>query len=405
MDGLSGNIFDSPFYQLLGGVLADLGYTGSDSIAEFMRNEFNLPAFPEAYWNTLYPPEPESNQSGIYTQVIGQRQVPVMAKYVSRNAEGDLITGGSVAVDRKSIPNSAISITYDEKAFRDAEYLLSHSGIPNAATVLSSFTKGTADLITGIHLLRTHTGLKIESTGKFISSELTGNVSLELDFIPSDYASNTRLAGHFGYAGGRFGKAHDWSNANSDPIGDLKDMVWTYENELYLDSSKAIFRFSRNDWNKFINNAKVIDYMRAFKSSYYSTSDTVYITENDVNAFLTSLQLPTISVERWQGAFEGLLDPDTKKIIRSPKESFVSGKILLRPAGPIGTLQWQAPTQMFATSINPMFIVDEGRIGIQQDTNHLGKSLYYNANSVSIPVPQNVDRWLYCDIKTNQETT
>ena len=92
-------------------------------------------------------------------------------------------------------------------------------------------------------------------------------------------------------------------------------------------------------------------------------------------------------------------------MVKKTIKGFEDGKVLLRPSGACGYFSWQKPNNMFATSVNPMFITDGGKMGIQQMINTLGKEMFFNAESKGVPVPNNIDLWLRCDISTSQEHT
>ena len=122
------------------------------------------------------------------------------------------------------------------------------------------------------------------------------------------------------------------------------------------------------------------------------------ITNEDINEYLsTRLGLPVISVEDWYG-ITSVLDPATQKIVKSPQVAFADGVVVLRPEGKFGELQWTRPSSLFATPINPMYYADGGKIGVRQIIDSKVRSMQFIAESRGIPVPRNIDYFLYLDI-------
>lgn len=63
---------------------------GFDSINSFFREQFNENVFPQAKWKKLFRVA-EDNFTGEYTPLIDNHRVPIIANYVVRDAEGNLI--------------------------------------------------------------------------------------------------------------------------------------------------------------------------------------------------------------------------------------------------------------------------------------------------------------------------
>lgn len=409
LDGLT---YNSAFYDLLNGALSQAGYQNAQS---FFRDEFTEDTFPSTKWQDLFPASDESNDDGVVYQFYGVNTVPVMATYTSSSAEGHLISNEGFKVATQSMPQARISYRYNEKSFLDGQRLMRQSGIPEYMKIYSSFLKDTTDLIAGVHSLRSYTALQVESTGKLLTDSTNNNggiIGLEFDFTKniSNFSGNVQKAGGFGIGDSEYtaqGKAHDWTNVNAYPIGDLRDMVWVYENYKHQDASTAVIRMSKHDANIFYNHPTTKAEVQLWRSGYVvnpSQIGNVHVDESITNEYLKSINLPTIEVEKWYGAVSAI-NPATKKMEKKTIQGFANGKVLLRPAGICGNYQWQAPTTIFSTSINPMYLSDGGRIGVQQETRTMSKEMYFCAESKGIAVPNNVDLWLYLDIKTSQETT
>lgn len=124
----------------------------------------------------------------------------------------------------------------------------------------------------------------------------------------------------------------------------------------------------------------------------------VTVTTEDINEYMTTrLKLPRISVEDWHGTYQ-CLDVKTQEIKKTPLQAFEDNVVLLRPEGYVGDLQWQAPTTMFATNINPMYLADGGKIGVQQEIFSGRKAMQFTAEATGITVPRNIDYFVYLDV-------
>ena len=399
--------YDSVFYSLLNGALNAGGFENAEV---FFRDEFSEETFPNTKWQELFPAAAESNDDGKIHQINGVNTAPRMAVYTSEGAEGHLIHNRGFEVQSVDMPQARISYGYDEKSFLDGQRLLRNSGIPEYVKLYSSFLKDTTDLIAGIHTLRSYTALQVESTNKYVTDRINNNggiVGLTYDFTVGQQAVNNKLAGHFADSMVRQGKPHDWTQSTAYPLGDLRDMIWDYETILKQDASMAVFRMSKHDSNLFYNHITTKQEVILWKNGGLVNMENlalIHIAPKDVDDYMAANNFPPISVEKWHG-ITSALDPETKTMIDTPIEGFKSGQVLLRPAGPVGTYQWKSPTTMFATSVDPMYLADGGRIGIQQETKALAKEMYFCAESKGFTVPGNVNLQLRCDISTNQETT
>jgi len=408
---LLGITYDSMFYQLLDGALKTANFKDA---AAFFRDEFAEEMFPDALWKQMYPADDESNDDGIVTQFYGVNTVPVMASYTAASAEGQLIANEGFELNQSSMPTAKLAMRFNEKSFKDGEHLLNNNGIPEYLKIFNSFLKDSTDLITGIHSLRSFTGLQVESTLKFVGNETNnagGIQGLIIDFSKNvpNIEENTQLAGNFGKGLDGYtplGKNHDWTKDDAYPLGDLQDMAYVYENVKHQNLENAIFRMSQHDAHLLYNHPTTKTEVALKISGYAVDPDNiakVHVSSADVNKYLTEiLQIPAISVEKGYGAVQAL-DTTTGKMVKKTLQGFESGKVLLRPSGPCGHYSWQKPNDMFATSVNPMFITDGEKIGVQQMINTLGKEMFFNAESKGVTVPNNVDLWLYCDIATSQE--
>lgn len=394
---------DSQFYQFLE---AAVRYSGYADISAFFREEFTENTFPSAKWMELFPAG-EENEDGEYVQYTGVNTRPIMASYTSFDAQGQLIANDGFKVTSKDMPRMRLAMNFNEKSFRDGQKIQRLQGIPEWNKMYSSFLKDSTDLIAGIHTMRSYTALQIESTGKFITDETNnagGVKGLLFNFLDGQDASNRRLAGAFGKKGKPKGKKKSWNSADAYPIGDLQDLFWTYRKELGVPYT-GIFRMSEATFDLLITHPTTIKEVALWKTGYLADAANlanVNVTEAEINDYIVNrLRLPKISIEDWYGVYQ-CLDPKTQKRKKAPLQAFADGVVLLRPEGFVGDYQWQAPTTLFATSVNPMYLSDGGKIGVQQETFSRRKAMDFDAESTGIPVPKNIDYFLYMDVATVQ---
>lgn len=394
---------DSQFYQFLQNAARAGGY---EEISVFFRDEFNENSFPNTKWAELFPAG-EENESGEYFQYTGVNTRPVMASYTSFDAEGQLIANDGFKVTSKDMPRMRLAMNYNEKSFRDGQKIKNLGGRPEFSKMYSSFLKDSTELIAGIHILRSYTALQIESTGKYLTTKENnggGVQNLLFNFLEGQPDSNQRKAGAFGKKNGAKGKKKAWSDKDAYPLGDLQDMHWTYRKELGV-PYVGVFRMSEETFDLLVSHPTTIKEVALWKTGYLADATnlaSVHITEAEINDYITTrLRLPAISVEDWYGITQAL-DPKTQQRKKMPLQAFADGVVLLRPLGFVGDYQWQAPTTLFATSTEPMYLADGGKIGVQQEVFSKRKAMTFDAESTGIAVPKNIDYFLYCDIETVQ---
>lgn len=389
--------YQSDFYRLLQGAL--LQSNGRyESLDVFFRDEFNENAFPNAKWKELFSIADE-NEDGEYTQMVGINTYPVMASYTAFDAEGQLISNDGFKLSSKTMPRMKLALNFNEKSFRDGQKLMKRGGLPEYDRIFKSFNKDASDLIAGCEVLRSYTALQVESTGKYVSTEQNnagGLIGLTFDFLEHAPKDNKRKAGGFGTEGKKF----KWSDPKAYPLGDLLDMYAYYTKNLRV-PSKGVFRMSENTRDLLLKHPTTIQEVTIWKTNGMVSSDNlskVRVTTGDINDYMKDrLNLPPINVEDWHATYQ-CLDPKTQRVKKTPLQAFEDNVVLLRPEGLVGDLQWQAPTTMFATPANPMYLADGGKIGVQQEIFSGRKAMQFTAEATGITVPRNVDYFLYLDV-------
>ena len=200
---------------------------------------------------------------------------------------------------------------------------------------------------------------------------------------------------------------HDWSNASSNPIGDLMDMVHAYKYIKHGNPKDAVFRMSQSTANTFYNNPDVKRKVALKLNGYLVDPENlsaIDVSEADINKYLTMMELPSVEVEDLLSAIE-VVNPVTKEMEEELIGGFADGVVLLRPKGYVGHYDWQRLGNIAATPINPLLYAQNGLIGIQQLTNTSAGEIWFNGKSKGVPVPDNINMFLYCDVATSQEQT
>ena len=394
--------YQSDFYRLLQGAL--LQSNGRyENLEVFFRDEFSENAFPNAKWKELYSVA-EQNEDGEYYQMIGVNTYPVMASYTAFDAEGQLISNDGFKLSSKTMPRMKIALNFNEKSFRDGQKMMNRGGLPEYDRIFRSFNKDASDLIAGCEVLRSYTGLQVESTGKYVSTQKNnagGLIGLTFDFLEHAPKSNSRKAGGFGTKGKKF----KWTDTKAYPLGDLVDMHKYYTKNLRV-PFRGVFRMSEATADLLLEHPSTIEEVTIWKTSGMVSADNlsrVHVTTQDINDYMTErLKLPPISVEDWHATYQ-CIDPATQQVKKTPLQAFEDNVVLLRPEGYVGDLQWQAPTTMFATPANPMYLADGGKIGVQQEIFSGRKAMQFTAEATGITVPRNIYYFLYLDVANAAE--
>lgn len=394
--------YQSDFYRLISGAL--LNSNGRyESLEVYFRDELSENAFPTTKWSELLEVADE-NPSGEYMQVIGTNSYPVMANYVSDDSEGQLMSNAGFSLNKDTMPIMRRMLNFNEKSVRDGQYLMERGGMPDYQRIFNSFNKDASDLIATLHMLRSFSTLQVESTGKLLTdseNNAGGIQGLEIDFSRYAPTENRKKCGGFANkAYPSLGTKFPWTDEKAYPIGDLRDM-YNYYRKVALVPFRGVFRMNADTFGLLVNHPSTMMEVKVWKTGALASAENLVnyvITNEDINEYLsTRLGLPVISVEDWYG-ITSVLDPATQKIVKSPQVAFADGVVVLRPEGKFGELQWTRPSSLFATPINPMYYADGGKIGVRQIIDSKVRSMQFIAESRGIPVPRNIDYFLYLDI-------
>ena len=380
---------DSSMYALLQGALASGGF---DSMKVFFETAF-ADKFSQVRWTQLYDEAPGSVYKE-YRQTIGEKSVPVIARYVAYDGDAPKISTDTIEVSSKNMPRMKLAYDTNEKSMDELQKLIQQmNAMPNYSQLLEQFIVNTAKLISGIHNQITYTGLQIFSTGKYTSTEVNnggGLVGLEFDFqVPAD---NKKKAGF-----GTYGTKYAWSSASAYPIGDLLDLMELGDANF---TPVGVIRMNKSTWYTLKNHASTRSAV-AIQITGGSVSDsnlTKYaVTDAQITMHLEGLGIAPIEVI--DDIFTiSAFDAATRGMKKKKLRGFADNVVVASPAGKVGELQWSFPNTSFGTAANPVYVTEGGKVKIKQLIDTAAETMSFEAEFTGIPVPNNVNDLLYLDI-------
>ena len=383
------------FYDLVNFALLQKGY---NSIADFIRDAPNY-WFDDEAWKELFPLAPYENAERTFMQKIGDTYVPVMATYLAEDAETPLITNEGIEWRSNEIPRMGQGYLFNSKSYDDARKLNRVGVEAVVSTAYDAFSLDVMKLIRGIHSQRTFTSLQIESKGSYITTKQNNNGGIQgfrIDMNP--LAANKKAAGGYGTKGVKAA----YSDEAANPIGDLQDMFeYGWRNRIIsADPSRSVFRMADATWETIKNHPSTKKSVAMWKTGYLVSVENlagVNITDADLKGYLSSLNLPAVSISKTYGFYERV-NKDTQKIEKASMSAFEENTVVLRPAGAMGQMQWARVSNLFATPDVPMYYTDGGAIAIQEDKNGRAKGIKFSAETLCVPVPSAIERVLYLNI-------
>lgn len=385
-------IQDANFYELVRYALLQKGY---NSLADFIREAPNY-WYDDEVWKELFPIAPYENPTRAFEQRIGDAYVPVMATYLSDDAETPLVTNEGVELRTAEIPRMGHGFLFSAKSYEDARKLIRSGADAVVNSIYDNFSLDVMKLIRGIHTQRSFTALQIESQGYYTTTKANNNGGIDgLKINMNPLASNRKGAGGYGSKGAKA----VYSSADANPIGDLQDMFeYGWRNRLLaIEPTSSVIRMSDSQWETIKNHPKTKLAVGMWKTGYLASVDNlnaVNVTDNDLKGYITSLGLPSVSVSKTYG-FREKLNKDTQKVEKAPISAFAENTIVMRPAGAVGQMQWSKVSNIFSTNDVPMYYTDGGAIAVQEDTKARAHGKKFSVESLCVPVPTAIDRILY----------
>ena len=243
---LISGLYSTEFYQLLEQSLLARGYA---SLEEWIAENPNY-WFDEEAWKSIYTLAPFENPARTFEQKIGERSVPIMATYLSDEAEGPMLPTAGVSKKTGEIPRMGRGVAFDIDAYEKMQ-MLARQGVNVQDAYYDQFVKDTMNLIQSIHSQRSFTGFQVESKGSYVTTLATSNggiVGYEINLNP--LAENRKKCGGFWLGNFKHGTKNAWSSGSAKPLGDLEDM-FNYGWRMRIiprDPKASVFRMSASEW-------------------------------------------------------------------------------------------------------------------------------------------------------------
>lgn len=393
---LISGLYSTEFYKLLEPGLLARGYA---SLEDWIAEQPNY-WFDEEKWKSIYSLAAFENPARTFEQRIGERSVPIMATYLSDEAEGPLLPTAGSSRKTGEIPRMGRGVAFDIDAFEKMQ-MLARQGVNVQEPFYDAFVKDTLNLIQSIHSQRSFTGLQVESKGSYVTTQATSNggiIGYEINLNP--IADNRKKCGGFWLGEYKHGTKNAWSSSSASPIGDLEDMYnygWR-QRFISRNPAESVFRISASGWEVIKAHADTKARVAMWKYGPTSGSlDAYAVSEEDLKGYLRSLNLPNVEVESYYG-FGTIIDPKTKKFESVETEAFDANTVVLRPSGKFGEIQWKRANNILATADSPIMYTEGGSMAICEDRGK--KGLTFQIESICLPVPYAIQRVLY--LSTNQ---
>lgn len=389
-------LYSSEFYKLIEGSIKSRGFSSLEDWLKVNPNYW----YNEEDWKKIYNLAPVGNPTRTFEQRIGNEFVPIMATYLSDDAEVPVIGNEGFEKQTGDIPRMGQGYFYSSKSYEDARKYEREVGTMNDL-VYRALLLDTKNLIQGVHSQRSFTGYQIESKGSYTTTKLNNNgkiANIKIDaHIPS---GNTKYCGGFGFGNHNDGAKYTWSSASAKPIGDLSDMFYYAWNNhiLPVDFTKAVFRMSRTVYDTLRKHTDTKTRVAMWKTGMLIDNANVQyytVTMEDLNNYMQSEGLPKIEVVDYYG-FTQYLDTTDMTLKRKEQSAFDANTVVLRYAGMFGELQWCKVSNLFSTSMAPVFYTENGAIAIQQDM--ASKAVRFSAESLCAPVPYAIEKVLRLEI-------
>ena len=393
---LISGLYSTDFYKLLEPGLLARGYA---SLEDWIAEQPNY-WFDEEAWKDIYTLAPFENPARTFEQKIGERSVPIMATYLSDEAEGPLLPTSGFEKKTGEIPRMGRGVAFDIDAYEKMQ-MLARQGVNVQDKFYDQFVKDTLNLIQSIHSQRSFTGLQVESKGSYVTTKETSNggiVGYEINLNP--IAANRKKCGGFWLGEYKHGAKYAWSNENAKPIGDLEDMFNYAWRMRYIprDPKASVFRMSASEWEVLKAHADTKARVAMWKYGPTSGSLAAYVvTDADLKNYLADDGLPVVEVVSYYG-FGTLINPTSKKFETVETEAFDANTVVLRPAGKFGEIQWKKANNILATADSPILYTEGGSMAICEDRGK--KGLTFQIESICVPVPKAIQTVLY--LSTNQ---
>lgn len=375
---------NSSYYDIM-----SLGLADAPDYQEFVNtmfaDKYNVPQTEGFMWDD------NIQLDFSYEQLGAELGIYAMATFVDISSPGGTHANSTATVSKGQIPRFKHGFSMDEKTIREQMILAQRFGsvTPAMQEQLAKILFNSTDkLIGGNYNTLTYMRHQAVSTGQFAITSTNnpgGIANLTFDFgIP---AANKHDAGWFGSTGTKY----VWTDlVNSNPIGDLMDMVQFAEDNMI---PVGHFEMSKKLYNSFKFHPKVKEKVALFLNANANISNlaNMLIGESSLTALLAEIGLPPITV------IDSLVtvdkyNPATRAVEYTQIRPFDEAVVVLRPEGQLGTIKavepiiLQDPAARIAT-------FDGGRTVLTQTFDSKNKIQYIESELTALVVP-NTSRYI-----------
>ena len=375
---------NSDYYDIM-----SLGLLGAENYQEFVdtmfADKYNTPQTDGFDWD-------DNIQIDFsYEQLEAELGIYAMATFVDLSSPGGTHANQSATISKGQIPRFKHGFAMGEKEIREQMILAQrfNSVTPQMQQQLGKILFNSTDkLIGGNYNTLTYMRHQAVSTGQFAITSTNnpgGIANLTFDFgIP---AANKQKAGGFGALGTKY----VWTDlTNSNPIGDLQDMVQYADDNMI---PYGMFEMSKKLWNTFKAHTQVKKQVATFFNANADVANAAgfVVTESMINTFFAEIGLPPVkvidslvSVEKYNAA--------TRVVDYTQIRPFDEAVVVLRPMGQLGTIKAVEPIVLQDPSAR-IALFDGGRTVLTQTFDSKNKIQYIESELTALVVP-NTSRYL-----------
>ena len=381
---------DSNYYDIMA-----LGLGGARDYQEFVdtffADKYNAPQTDGFMWD-------ENIQIDFtYEQLQAELGIYALATFVDIDSPGGTHANQGYTVSAGKIPRFKHQFTIDEKIIREQMILAQRFNTVTPAMqeqLARILFNNTDKLIGGNYNTLTYMRHQAVSNGTFAitSTNNPGGIA-NLTFSFGVPAANQQKAGGFGSHGTKYA----WSSASANPIGDLMDMVE------YADTNGipyGVIEMSKTLWNTFRMHVNVKNAVATGinLNANLTNIGSMIFTEDVVKAYLVGIGLPPINVIDSLVSVEKY-NPTTRLVEYTQIRPFNEVKVVLRPAGDIGTIKAVEPIVLQDPSAR-IALFDGGRTKLTQrfDSKNVIQTIESELTALCVP---NVPKYLI-QLKTDE---
>ena len=367
----------SDYYDIMA-----LGLGGAKDYQEFVdtmfADKYNAPQTDGFVWD-------ENIQIDFtYEQLQAELGIYAMATFVDIDSPGGTHANTSATVSAGKIPRFKHQFTIDEKIIREQMILAQRFGSVTPAMqqqLARILFNNTDKLIGGNYNTLTYMRHQAVSTGAFAitSTNNPGGIA-NLSFSFGIPAANQAKAGGFGSLGTKYA----WSSSNANPIGDLMDMVQYADDNMI---PYGVFEMSKLLWNTFrahVNVKKAVATGVNLNADLSNIGSMIF-TDDVIKQYLLGIGLPPINVIDSLVVTEKY-NPATRVVDYTQIRPFDQVKVVLRPAGQIGTIKAVEPIVLQDPSAR-IAMFDGGRTKLTQrfDSKNVIQTIESELTALCVP--------------------